>query len=410
MPGSQPFWPVKLTVKGHDGVAGTILRMRRKAWVIRGRRIAQKVVDNCILCKKARAKTCQQVMGDLPEERTRPTAPFEFTAVDLFGPYQVRDDIKRRVTMKVWGVVFCCMSSRAVHAELASTLSTESFLLAYQRFTSLRGHPLKVWSDPGTNFVGARPVLAELYAFLGEQNKETLEEFAAKHGTEWTWKISPADSPHRNGAAEAAVRIMKKALQSLRKGTDLSFNEFLTVLQLAANLANERPIDARTQSLEDRLKYITPNSLLLGRASQSSDIKTFNFATYPYKRLQEIQAQVNHFWKSWSQLAGPNLFVRGKWHTTERNVAVGDVVWLCDQNGLRGQFKLGRVTRVNPDSKGIVRDVHVQVSPSHCVPVNSTRPTAKGSATSDRGSTVLHRDVRRLVVLLPVEDQEKQDH
>lgn len=81
--------------EGHDGVVGTLLRMRQKAWVIRGRKIAQKVVDKCIVCKKARAKICQQVMGDLPDERTRPAAPFEFTAVDLFGPYQVRDDIKK---------------------------------------------------------------------------------------------------------------------------------------------------------------------------------------------------------------------------------------------------------------------------------------------------------------------------
>lgn len=68
----------------HDGVAGTLLRMSWKAWVTRGRRIAQKVVDKCIVCKKARANTCQQIMGDLPEERIRPTAPFEFNVVDLF--------------------------------------------------------------------------------------------------------------------------------------------------------------------------------------------------------------------------------------------------------------------------------------------------------------------------------------
>lgn len=139
--------------------------MRRKAWVIRGRKIAQKVVDKCIICKKARAKSCQQVMGDLPDERTRPAAPFEFTAVNLFGPYQVRDDIKKRVSMKVLGVVFSCMLSRAIHAKLANTLSTESFLLAYQRFTTLRGHPLKIWSDPGTNFCGGETCSAGAVCF-----------------------------------------------------------------------------------------------------------------------------------------------------------------------------------------------------------------------------------------------------
>ncbi|XP_065327919.1 uncharacterized protein LOC135933709 [Pelmatolapia mariae] len=55
--------------EGHDGVAGTLLRMRMKAWVVRGRIIAQKVVDQCIICKKAKARTCKQVMGNLPEER-----------------------------------------------------------------------------------------------------------------------------------------------------------------------------------------------------------------------------------------------------------------------------------------------------------------------------------------------------
>lgn len=55
-----------------------------------------------VFCKKARARRCQQMMGDPPQERTRPAAPFEFTAVDLFGPYQVKDDVRKTVTMKVW--------------------------------------------------------------------------------------------------------------------------------------------------------------------------------------------------------------------------------------------------------------------------------------------------------------------
>lgn len=393
--------------EAHDGVAGTLLRMRRKAWVLRGRRVAQKVVDRCIFCKKAKARVCQQVMGKLPEERTRPAAPFEFIAIDLFGPYQVKDDVKRRVSMKVWGVVFCCMASRAIHVELANTLSTESFLLAYQRFTAVRGHPRKVWSDPGTNFIGAKPVLKDLYAFLESQNKATLEEYAVKNGTQFAWKVHPADSPHRNGAAEAAVRVTKKALQSLEKGSDLTFSEFLTALQLAANLVNERPIDARVQSREGCIQYVTPNSLLLGRATQTGDYKTFDFANYPYKRLREIQTQVNCFWRSWSQLAGPNLFVRNKWHTAERNVAVGDIVWLCDQNVLRGQFKLGRVISINSDPRGIVRDVNVRVSPNYSVPVQNSTVKESVSCEGKRvcQGTVLHRDVRRLVVLLPIEEQ-----
>lgn len=69
--------------EGHDGVTGTLLKMRRKAWVERGRRIVQRVVDSCLVCRKAKATKCQHVMGDLPPERTEPAAPFECTSVDL---------------------------------------------------------------------------------------------------------------------------------------------------------------------------------------------------------------------------------------------------------------------------------------------------------------------------------------
>lgn len=77
--------------------------------------------------------------------------------------------------------------------------------MAYQRFTAIRGHPKKIWSDPGTNFVGAKSVLKELYKFLDSLDRSAVEDTSARNGTDWHWKILPADSPHRNGSAEAAV-------------------------------------------------------------------------------------------------------------------------------------------------------------------------------------------------------------
>ncbi|GAA6101821.1 uncharacterized protein LOC106611916 [Tachysurus ichikawai] len=263
----------------------------RRAWVIKGRKLAKESADICVECRKARAKRCQQIMSDLPFERITPARPFEYTTVDLFGPYEVKDE-----------------------------------------------------------------------------GKSELENEASKHGTEWSWKIHPADSPHRNGAAEAAVGTVKRALHNVGGEGLLTWNEFQTFLYMAANLANERPIDARTQSQEDCIEYISPNSLLLGRTGPRGDLGCFEFENYPYKRLRAIQTEVNRFWRKWSQLAGPNLFVRSKWHTTQRNVAVGDVVWLADQNAWRGQYRLGRVISVNIDKKGIVRDVHVRSFPSYPVP------------------------------------------
>ena len=181
-----------------------------------------------------------------------------------------------------------------------------------------------------------------------------------------------------------------------------------TFLYMPANLANERPIDARTQSREDCIEYLSPNSLLLGRAGPKGDPGRFNFEGYSYKRLKMIQAEVNKFWKKWSQLAGPNLFVRSKWHTRKHNVAVEDIVWVADQNALRSQYRLARVVSVNTDKKGVVRDVNVRTFPSY--PVSTGKPVrgvekAKMEHPTQIPATVLHRDVRRIVVLLPVEEQ-----
>lgn len=58
---------------------------------------------------------------------------------------------------------------------------------------------------------------------------------------------------------------------------------------------------------------------------------------------------------------------------------MGDVVWLADQNAMRGQYKLARVVSVNADSKGIVRDVLVKTFPSYPVPI--TKPRGREGTT-----------------------------
>lgn len=114
-----------------------------------------------------------------------------------------------------------------------------------------------------------------------------LTRAQVKKGPSDQWG-SPADSTHCNGAAEAAVCIIKKAFQSLEKEENISNSELQTAFQLAANLANEHIIDARAQSYEKCVQYVTPNTLLLDRASLEGDTGTFDFTSYPYRRLREM--------------------------------------------------------------------------------------------------------------------------
>ena len=51
--------------------------------------------------------------------------------------------------------LFTCASTRAIHLELTPSLSVESFLRAFRRFTSRRGVPVTLMSDNATTFKSA---------------------------------------------------------------------------------------------------------------------------------------------------------------------------------------------------------------------------------------------------------------
>ena len=83
-------------------------------------------------------------MASLPEDRLIPNEPpFTRVGVDYFGPFAVK---QKRSHVKRYGVIFTCLASRAVHIEVAASLSTDSYINAR------RGQVTKMRSDNGTNF------------------------------------------------------------------------------------------------------------------------------------------------------------------------------------------------------------------------------------------------------------------
>ena len=68
-------------------------------------------------------------MGNLPTDRLKPAPPWYSTGIDLFGPYRIRDEIKKRTTSKTYGVIFNCLGTRAVYLDIAADYSTDKFLM-----------------------------------------------------------------------------------------------------------------------------------------------------------------------------------------------------------------------------------------------------------------------------------------
>ena len=91
-------------------------------------------------------------MADLPYKRCLEAAPFTYSGVDMFGPILIRE---RQLDLKRYAALFTCFSGCAVHIEITNTIDADSFIMELHRFLARRGSVRSVWSDNGTNFVGA---------------------------------------------------------------------------------------------------------------------------------------------------------------------------------------------------------------------------------------------------------------
>ena len=127
--------------RGHCGYKSLLHEARRTLWIIGLRKMAKSVVSKCVDCRKLCKKPLQHLMGQLPSLRVAAGfPPISNTAMDMFGPLQVR--LNRRTLRDAQVVNFTCATTREVHLELVTDKLTEAFLTAFRRFACLRGHPL----------------------------------------------------------------------------------------------------------------------------------------------------------------------------------------------------------------------------------------------------------------------------
>ncbi|CAK1580789.1 unnamed protein product [Parnassius mnemosyne] len=104
-------------------------------------------------------------MSQLPEVRLKPSRPFKSSGVDYAGPINIRFSPRRgSKSYKGYICLFVCMVTRAIHLEAVSDLTAKGFIAAFRRFVARRGHCQNLFSDNGTNFVGANKMLCKMFS------------------------------------------------------------------------------------------------------------------------------------------------------------------------------------------------------------------------------------------------------
>lgn len=352
-------------INAHAGPQTVHNLLLQKYWILSARDIIRQRIHKCINCFRTKPIRPQPSMGNLPAVRLRGTRAFLKVAVDMCGYFYVRaNKVRNAKIIKSYVAVFVCMSVKAIHLELVSDLSTESFLAAFRRFISRRGICTDVFSDNGTNFVGCNNQLKELFEFLRTQSvQDILQDKTLQQNI--TWHFHPPTGSHFAGLVEAGVKSFKSHLYRVIGARTQTYDEMHTLLCQIEAVLNSRPLCVLSADVTDPLP-LTPSHFLIGEPITAlPDISLVDTRSDRLTRWHWVQQAVQHFWKRWSKEYLHELQQIQKWFF-ERGTPIreGMVVVVCDDNAPPLQWRMARVHELHPGSDGISRVVTIKLGNS----------------------------------------------
>lgn len=220
---------------------------------------------------------------------------------------------------------------------------------------SRRGCCTDLYSDCGTNFVGANKELQILYNQSKSSIPDEITDRLAKNGTKWHF-IPPA-SPNFGGLWEAGVKSTKYHLKRLMHGRILTFEELSTLLAQIESCLNSRPLCPLSSEPTD-CNALTPAHFLIGEPSlciPEEDLLDVNIDRL--NRWKTVEKLKQHFWRRWSNEWLCRVQSRPKWLKIKENPKVGDLVVVLDERSSPGEWPLARIQDVHPGKDDCVRVV-----------------------------------------------------
>ncbi|XP_045447930.1 uncharacterized protein LOC123656267 isoform X1 [Melitaea cinxia] len=346
----------------HAGAKLVLSSLSQAYWIVGGIREVKKVLHRCIGCFQIKAATAKQLMGSLPAERTTPARPFEVTGVDFCGPFEMKiARIRKPLITKAYIALFVCFSTKAIHLELISDLTTETFLACLRRFISRRGVPNRIYCDNAKTFKGASNYLTELYNLLASKhNMDSVHHFCSDKLI--NFKFIPSYAPEFGGLWEAGVKSVKYHLKRVVGFACLTFEELYTIITQIEAILNSRPLLPMSSDISD-LTYLTPGHFLIGAPLTS--IPEPNLSDININRLKfwQICTKIKQeFWKLWSNDYLTQLQNRPKWKYNYDNLKEGDLVIVKQVNVPSLYWPMGRIVKTFPGSDHKVRVAEVKMA------------------------------------------------
>ncbi|XP_026467639.1 uncharacterized protein LOC113371215 [Ctenocephalides felis] len=332
--------------------------LRQRYWILSIRSIVRQRIHKCNKCFRSNPKSFTPIMADLPSPRVMEAKPFQHTGTDYAGPFRVTMGKFRGVkSSKAYICLFICFSTKAIHIVLASDLTTSTFLNCFKRFISRRGPVSCLYSDRGTNFVGAKSELKDIFQLINSKSfSASLNSELHKHNINWSF--NPPAAPHFGGLWESNIKSIKAHLYRVIGEQILTYEELNTVLIQIEALLNSRPLCWMSSDPSDpqpltpaHFLTLTPLNILPSKNILQIDLPT---------RKQLIDKIIQSYWKRWHSEYLSDLQSRQKWNTPSLPAKKGMLVLIKNENLPPLQWSMGVIEDVFPGKDGEVRTALVR--------------------------------------------------
>lgn len=332
--------------------------IREEYYISRLRSAIKKYIRQCKICIIYKQKAQTQIMAALPMERSTFSPPFTFTGLDFAGPFPIKTSSLRQAScQKGYVCVFLCFSTKAIHLELCSDLSSDSFLAAFTRFVGRRGLPKRVMSDNGTNFVGAeRKLRHDFKKFLNTVSEDISTKYAS-HCFEWSF--IPPNAPHMGGLWEAGVKSFKKHFKKVTENKKYTFEEFATLLIRIEAVLNSRPLSTMSDDPFELLA-LTPGHFLRGAPMVAAPEAAVD--TPLLDRWEKLKSLQHQFAIRWKDEYLKELQRRYKWQRPKENLKANQLVVVKDDQLPPCEWRIGRVKEVYQGRDGYVRVANIRTA------------------------------------------------
>jgi len=332
----------------HPGLQSLHFLIKQRFWIIGAKRIIRQRIRQCHTCFRANPTPLAPLMGDLPAPRIQQVKPFAHTGVDYCGPFFITMSRSRgSKRLKSYVCLFVCFATKAVHLELVSDLSTPAFLAALRRFVARRGRCSNLYSDCGTNFIGAQRELAKL------AEKAAMVENI-------TWSFNPPSAPHMGGLWEAGVKSVKHHLARVIGEQLLTYEEFYTVLTQTEAVLNSRPLCPLSTDPND-LSALTPGHFLTLEPLTSLPEPDLTNDIIPVGQRWTLLTKIHQdIWKAWHNEYLHTLQQRYKWQKGQDTLKVDQLVLIKEDCTPPLHWRMGRVIANHAGRDGITRVASVR--------------------------------------------------